>query len=431
MTPRNSRLWTAIAAAIFLIAASAGAECPATAAARLTSAGYTKEQKDTLCASVAAVSNRGIVVSVRGDLLDQFTRAIFPLTVSAGGSAVTFTEGRYCGAAGPHSANLLAAAIQASDGTPAAGRPLTASDCTASLQSVAQSFSNDGNTVVVARMRLSWSPWRLTTSIVDAASQDPAAAGWPERRRQLISGSLPGASMTAIRLPLTNGHTQSFSLSAIVYCFDDSIAIAMAPEKDLAAVHAQADIPSLRATIGLRLANAPGNGSILLSHGAVNDYAHDVLYQAPFPVGTNLPLFDKVDVREFSVRGAQDMYDLSGVLTDADGETYHGRISLRGSDLALSDLAIESDPHDCDANDFSCQLLQEGKKLLTQEVTKAARRRLEQRAGRAWLDYIEARSFRLPWIGTSVDLTAKVDRTSSDDEALILHARFSLERVAP
>jgi hypothetical protein len=405
------------------------ADCPPPVASRLAAAGYGAEEQKALCRVTAALSGRGLVLQARGKLAEDLTRATFPLVVSNGDAAMTFTGGRYCGAASRHTARIVAVAVRGSDGVPIAAENLGPADCSASLQSVAQRYSADGATAVAALLTLRWRPWELAISALDAAAS-PDDPVWPRRREKLLAKPLQVTPMNGLAVPLTAGNDRHLMLSTIVEFSEDAIGIALAQAKDVANIRSYGDVPALATVTGSRLAGAGGNGSIVLAHGAVNGFAQELLSQRPFSLGLNLPLLDEVELREFSVRGAQDSYDLAGVLADGDGETYRGKIALRGSNLALSAVAVVPDQSECDQNDFLCALKQEARRLLTEEVTKAATTRLQERKGRAWLDYIEKRKFALPWAGTTLELAATVDHTTSDEEALILHASFLVARAA-
>ena len=413
--------------------AAAAQECPPAITARLVAAGVAADDVPRFCPAATALAGRAVVIEAHDELLDDLVRVVLPF-----GTQVALNDARYCGSTDAHTAELIAAATF--DGTLPSGASLAAADCGQALAAIASRVkpAGTGSWAVVARMKLQWSPWRLTLTATEAmhAGIDPAA--WPPLRDSLLGETNTQVVETsAASFPTPAGALPALSSKAAFYFARSSFAVAIVPASVVASLPPEAPLPPLRAITGARELVADANAAFIFGHDALNRFAAEFLAQTPIPLqtdsvppdGPHRDVLGLADLTALRVEGTNDSYTIHGTLQQSDGG-YLAMIVLRPDatgDLAVNIATFAPTRADCaDVFDLGrCFAALAPKQAKALAASVAASLILGQKP---WISFLEKRELELPWGGNAVGFRGLVRRITTDDEALVIFGDFRLRK---
>jgi hypothetical protein len=270
---------------------------------------------------------------------------------------VTFTEARYCGAAGPDRGRLLAVvrtdARTGAGGAPAA--PLLAgdADCRAKLADIAARAATeperdrpgaggapaparDADAAAVVELLVAWPRSHLRISLGEIAAGRQADAVAAALARAKAAGPVETVETAAIDLSTARGAAQPVDLSGAFLA--SGLTVTAVPAGASRAGGAPPDPASLGGgSDGLVAASYPLANRLLALFGQDGPWVLDV-------GGT------PVEVRGLQIAGAAGRVTVQGQATSRDlQETVHLAVDASGDDLAVAQVRAEPQLEDCGA----------------------------------------------------------------------------------
>jgi len=301
------------------------------------------------------------------DAISQMLPIIFDVgtaTAAVQPEKISIVAMVYCG--GDSTGNAYAVGVAVPGQAPAlSSTAVSASDCTGSLSSTAARLMNSpaaADWLEVIKLRAAWTPWRLTLSIVDAASA--AKSGFSAPNLKAV-GQIKGYDTSGIRILTGPGNNLAFDLA--IGFPGPAITLIMLPSGRASNPIAYLKDP----VIGSEIANAPATSNIVAD--AQYTFINQVLrlygstFDIPIPIEG---VADTMTARNIVVSGAENLMNVAGKL-EYKTIDYDASVQCQGQDLTVSQVNLDAPGAACDQQDMMTRLQCEGQGVAMSGSSKA------------------------------------------------------------
>lgn len=299
------------------------------------------------------------------DAVGEMLPVVFDLGTTANKAGkISIVAMVYCG--GDSAGGAYAVGVAVSGQAPAlSSTAISASDCTGSLSGAAARLMNSTavpDWLEVIKLRAAWTPWRLTLSIVDAASVAKPGSTAPNLK---AIGQVKSYDTSGVRILTGPGNNLAFDLAI---GFPGSAITVIA----LQSGHVSNPIAYLKdPAIGTEIANAPAMSNVVAD--AQYTFINQVLrlygstFDIPIPIEG---VTDTMTARNIVVTGAENVMNVAGKLVYKTIE-YDASMRCQGEDLSVHQVNLDAPGSACDQQDMMTRLQCEGQGVAMSGSSKA------------------------------------------------------------
>ena len=242
---------------------------------------------------------------------------------------------------------------------------VSASDCTGPLSSTAARLMNASASpdwLEVLKLRASWTPWRLTLSIVDAAASTKSGFSAPNLK---ALGQIKGYDTSGLRILTGPGNNLSFDLA--IGFPRSAITLIVLPSGHVSNPIAYLKDPAIES----ELASAPAMSNVIAD--AQYTFINQVLrlygstFDIPIPIEG---VTDTMTARNIVVSGADNLMNIAGKL-EYKTIDYDASVQCQGQDLTVNQVSLDAPGAACDQQDMMTRLQCQGQGVAMSGSSKA------------------------------------------------------------
>jgi hypothetical protein len=304
-------------------------------------------------------------------LIPDAISQMLPIVFDVGAAAVAVQPEKisvvamvYCGADSNGNASAVGVAVPGQAPT-LLSTAVSASDCAGALSSTAARLMNSTaapDWLEVIKLRAAWTPWRLTLSIVDAAST--AKPGFSAPNLKAV-GQIKGYDTSGIRILTGPGNNLAFDLA--IGFPESAISMIVLPSGRVSNPIAYLKDP----VIGSEIANAPSMSNVVAD--AQYPFINQVLrlygstFDIPIPIEG---VTDTMTAKNIVVSGAENVMNVAGKLEYRTID-YDASVRCQGQDLTVNQVSLDAPGAACDQQDMMTRLQCEGQGVAMSGSSKA------------------------------------------------------------
>lgn len=277
-------------------------------------------------------------------LVDNLNEALLlPLTLDNAiipglGTAITFTELRFCEAVNGSKGRAVALGYRAK--STATGRRLTDKACSDPLGKTAEEVAKlaGPTSVLIASVSLTWEPWKYDLRIEEAAISNQGSSGeqFPENVGDVLKASQ--AAIASVGTADIGDPNSKLRFDVVLGFIGDQLSLMSSPAGSM-------DPNNLPLISGISFdkANTLSNARFAVAFSLINQTVQKQLASGPF-VGQVAGLrFELLDAR---VQGAPGRLDTGGVI-DYKGIRFNVTVTWSGDDLEVSGVSVREAHASC------------------------------------------------------------------------------------
>jgi hypothetical protein len=303
-------------------------------------------------------------------LIPQAIAQMLPITFDSPDTSaiepqkITVVTMVYCGANADGGANAVGVAV------PGQARALpepgvSKSDCTAALGETAARLMNTGGNfdwLEAIKLRVSWTPWRLTLSIVSAAG-----AARPGFNAPPLNHLGQVESFNTAGLHILTGPGSNAAFDVAVGFAGSAITMIAFPSGRVGNPGSYLSDPAIQTEI----ANAPAASNVIAD--AQYTFINEVLrlygstFEIPIPIEGAT---EKMTAKNVTVNGGDNVMTVAGKL-EYQAIGYDASVLCRGQDLAVNQVTLDAPGANCNQDDLMTRLQCQGQSVALYGSSKA------------------------------------------------------------
>jgi hypothetical protein len=287
-----------------------------------------------------------------------------PDTSAIEAQKITVVAMVYCAANADGGADAVGVAVPGlARALPESG--VSKNDCTAPLANTAARLMHAGGNfdwLEAIKLRVSWTPWRLTLSIVSAAG-----AARPGFNAPPLNNFGQVESFNTAGLHLLTGPASNAAFDVAVGFAGSAITIIAFPNGRVSNPASYLNDPA----IGTEIANAPASSNVIAD--AQYTFINEVLrlYGATFDIPIPIEgATEKMTARNVTVNGGDNVMTVAGQL-EYQAIGYDASVLCRGQDLAVNQVTLDAPGANCNQDDLMTRLQCQGQSVALYGSSKA------------------------------------------------------------
>lgn len=271
----------------------------------------------------------------------------------------------YCGGDTRGGANAVGVALPGTAASALAATALSANDCTAPLAGVAARLIDSGIGAAwleALKIHATWTPWRLTLAIADAAGAARPGSSAPALR---AGSTIASYDTSGIRLLTGPGNNIAFDVA--VGFAGTAITVVAAPAGRIGIPERYLNDPAIAGEI----ASAPAMSNVIVD--AQYTFINQILrlynstFDIPLPVEG---VTETMTARNITVTGAENLMTVAGDLGYR-GLDYASSLRCEGADLAVKQVTLDAPAPNCNQANLVERMQCEGQSVAVYGSAKA------------------------------------------------------------